>query len=453
MTVYGQDYPTPDGTCIRDYVHVGDLADAHLLALPAAAPGEHRIYNLGNGTGFSVQEVIDAVREVTGHPVPSSSASGGPATPPSWSPPATGSAPTWAGRRSTPICPASCATPGTSRARAPEPLSWPGRPCGARRRRPARPVGARRAAGRSVVRRVRAPRSCGPRPRSCRRPRAAGRARRGRNRRRSRRALRAAARPVSLGEVIEVQQAVDLARAAGRLLALGGDLLVVLVVDLPDDLLDEVLEGDDPVGAAVLVDDDREVLVLAAHLAEGLRGPRRCRAAASPRGRGRPRSRPGRRGGSGGTGRGRARSRRRRPRRGRPRGTGTSSSRRPAWPPGWRSSTPRGTSTSVRGVMTSRTSRSPARKTSSISRRSSLLSDSCAATRSRSSSWLIDSPLLPRVAAEEPDQDVRGLREQPDDGAGELAIAFSGAATSSAKPSARCRASRLGVSSPTTSDR
>jgi UDP-glucose 4-epimerase len=49
---------------------VGDLADAHLLALAAPQPGEHRIYNLGNGTGFSVQEVVDAVREVTGHPVP-----------------------------------------------------------------------------------------------------------------------------------------------------------------------------------------------------------------------------------------------------------------------------------------------------------------------------------------------------------------------------------------------
>jgi UDP-glucose 4-epimerase len=70
LTVYGEDYPTPDGTCIRDYIHVSDLADAHLLALPAPAPGEHRIYNLGNGTGFSVQEVVDAVREVTGHPVP-----------------------------------------------------------------------------------------------------------------------------------------------------------------------------------------------------------------------------------------------------------------------------------------------------------------------------------------------------------------------------------------------
>jgi UDP-glucose 4-epimerase len=70
ITVYGEDYPTPDGTCIRDYVHVLDLADAHLLALPAPAPGEHRVYNLGNGTGFSVQQVVDAVREVTGHPVP-----------------------------------------------------------------------------------------------------------------------------------------------------------------------------------------------------------------------------------------------------------------------------------------------------------------------------------------------------------------------------------------------
>ena len=70
LTIYGEDYPTPDGTCIRDYIHVEDLSDAHLLALPAPQPGEHRIYNLGNGTGFSVQQVIDAVREVTGHPVP-----------------------------------------------------------------------------------------------------------------------------------------------------------------------------------------------------------------------------------------------------------------------------------------------------------------------------------------------------------------------------------------------
>jgi UDP-glucose 4-epimerase len=70
LSIYGDDYPTPDGTCVRDYIHVQDLSDAHLLALPAAAEGEHRIYNLGNGTGFSVQEVVEAVREVTGHPVP-----------------------------------------------------------------------------------------------------------------------------------------------------------------------------------------------------------------------------------------------------------------------------------------------------------------------------------------------------------------------------------------------
>jgi UDP-glucose 4-epimerase len=70
LSIYGDDYPTPDGTCVRDYIHVHDLSDAHLLALPAAAEGEHRIYNLGNGTGFSVQQVVDAVREVTGHPVP-----------------------------------------------------------------------------------------------------------------------------------------------------------------------------------------------------------------------------------------------------------------------------------------------------------------------------------------------------------------------------------------------
>jgi UDP-glucose 4-epimerase len=70
LTVYGQDYPTPDGTCIRDYVHVKDLAAAHLLALPAPEPGEHRVYNLGSGSGFSVQEMVEAVRTVTGHPLP-----------------------------------------------------------------------------------------------------------------------------------------------------------------------------------------------------------------------------------------------------------------------------------------------------------------------------------------------------------------------------------------------
>ena len=74
VQIYGTDYPTPDGTAVRDYIHVDDLAVAHLLALDAPAPsgptGEHRIYNLGNGTGYSVREVIEVCREVTGHPIP-----------------------------------------------------------------------------------------------------------------------------------------------------------------------------------------------------------------------------------------------------------------------------------------------------------------------------------------------------------------------------------------------
>ncbi|MFG3285122.1 UDP-glucose 4-epimerase GalE [Streptomyces sp. NPDC048111] len=70
ISVYGDDYPTPDGTCVRDYIHVADLAEAHLLALDAATPGEHLVCNLGNGNGFSVREVVETVRRVTGHPVP-----------------------------------------------------------------------------------------------------------------------------------------------------------------------------------------------------------------------------------------------------------------------------------------------------------------------------------------------------------------------------------------------
>jgi UDP-glucose 4-epimerase len=66
VQVFGTDYPTPDGTAVRDYIHIEDLATAHLLALDGARPGEHRIFNLGNGNGFSVREVIDAAREVTG---------------------------------------------------------------------------------------------------------------------------------------------------------------------------------------------------------------------------------------------------------------------------------------------------------------------------------------------------------------------------------------------------
>jgi UDP-glucose 4-epimerase len=80
IKIFGDDYPTPDGTCIRDYIHVSDLADAHLLALGALENGPQSaskrgafgplIYNLGNGTGFSVREVIESARRVTGHPIP-----------------------------------------------------------------------------------------------------------------------------------------------------------------------------------------------------------------------------------------------------------------------------------------------------------------------------------------------------------------------------------------------
>jgi UDP-glucose 4-epimerase len=70
ISIFGTDYPTPDGTCVRDYIHVLDLADAHLLALDALASHSRLIYNLGNGRGFSVREVIGAARRVTGHPIP-----------------------------------------------------------------------------------------------------------------------------------------------------------------------------------------------------------------------------------------------------------------------------------------------------------------------------------------------------------------------------------------------
>ncbi|MBO0803145.1 MAG: UDP-glucose 4-epimerase GalE [Nocardiopsaceae bacterium] len=69
VRINGVDYPTPDGTCVRDYIHVSDLADAHLLALGATEPEGHRVYNLGNGAGFSVRQVIDACRDVTGRDI------------------------------------------------------------------------------------------------------------------------------------------------------------------------------------------------------------------------------------------------------------------------------------------------------------------------------------------------------------------------------------------------
>ena len=70
ISIFGTDYPTPDGTCVRDYIHVSDLAQAHVLALHALERSDRLIYNLGNGRGFSVREVIDSTRRVTGLPVP-----------------------------------------------------------------------------------------------------------------------------------------------------------------------------------------------------------------------------------------------------------------------------------------------------------------------------------------------------------------------------------------------
>ena len=69
VQIFGTDYPTPDGTAVRDYIHVEDLARAHLLALEAIEGGGHRVYNLGNGNGFSVREVVDAARTVTDRPI------------------------------------------------------------------------------------------------------------------------------------------------------------------------------------------------------------------------------------------------------------------------------------------------------------------------------------------------------------------------------------------------
>lgn len=71
ISIFGEDYPTADGTCIRDYIHVSDLADAHVLAVQALSQGaSSAVYNLGNGQGFSVKQVIDLARRITNHPIP-----------------------------------------------------------------------------------------------------------------------------------------------------------------------------------------------------------------------------------------------------------------------------------------------------------------------------------------------------------------------------------------------
>ncbi len=82
VQIFGTDYPTPDGTAIRDYIHIDDLSTAHLLALEGARAGEHRVFNLGNGNGFSVREVIAAVQAVTGREIPTMEADRRPGDPP-----------------------------------------------------------------------------------------------------------------------------------------------------------------------------------------------------------------------------------------------------------------------------------------------------------------------------------------------------------------------------------
>ena len=82
VQILGTDYPTPDGTCIRDYIHIADLVSAHLLALEALEPNSQMIYNVGNGSGYSVREVVDAARQVTGHALPAVETDRRPGDPP-----------------------------------------------------------------------------------------------------------------------------------------------------------------------------------------------------------------------------------------------------------------------------------------------------------------------------------------------------------------------------------
>ncbi len=82
VEIFGQDYPTPDGTCIRDYIHVWDLVEAHLVLLEHLQPGRGLFYNLGVGRGYSVREIIDACRKVTGKPIPTRETARRPGDPP-----------------------------------------------------------------------------------------------------------------------------------------------------------------------------------------------------------------------------------------------------------------------------------------------------------------------------------------------------------------------------------
>lgn len=82
VRIFGTDYPTPDGTCIRDYIHIADLIAAHLLALEALEPESQMIYNVGNGSGYSVREVVETARQVTGHVLPAVETDRRPGDPP-----------------------------------------------------------------------------------------------------------------------------------------------------------------------------------------------------------------------------------------------------------------------------------------------------------------------------------------------------------------------------------
>ena len=100
ITIYGHDYDTPDGTCIRDYIHVSDLADAHVLAVERLlAGGTSDAFNVGTGTGQSVMEVVRATEEVTGKKVPRKAGPRREGDPPNWSPTRTSCGGCWGGSR------------------------------------------------------------------------------------------------------------------------------------------------------------------------------------------------------------------------------------------------------------------------------------------------------------------------------------------------------------------
>ena len=99
VKVFGTDYPTRDGTAVRDYIHVDDLGRAHAMALDAAEPGRHAIYNLGTGDGYSVREVVETARRVTGREIPAIEEPRRAGDPPSSWRPRIASARSWGGCR------------------------------------------------------------------------------------------------------------------------------------------------------------------------------------------------------------------------------------------------------------------------------------------------------------------------------------------------------------------